>query len=70
MGFYDCYGNVWEHGEDYFKPLPGFKEHPLYYDFSGGCFDQKHSMIHGGSWASTGLSASSFYRASFRRHFY
>ena len=37
-------------------------------DFSTPCFDHEHSMILGGSWASTGGEASEYARFHFRRH--
>eukprot|EP00741_Cyanophora_paradoxa_P005500 tig00000889_g5332.t1 len=70
QGFHDAHGNVWEWTEDWFHPLPGFQIHPLYDDFSTPCFDNRHNMIMGGSWVSTGDEASSFARFHFRRHFF
>lgn len=64
------FGNVWEWCEDHFAPLPGFKPHPLYEDFSSPCFDGKHNMIMGGSFISTGDEASQWARFHFRRHFH
>jgi len=69
-GFYDTHGNVWEWAEDHFAPLPGFEIHYLYDDFSSPCFDGWHTLILGGSWASTGDLGSSFARYHFRRHFF
>lgn len=66
---YDIIGNVWEILADDFNPLPGFKEHPYYKDFSLPFFDSVHGMMAGGSWASTGNSASRYYRLWFRRDF-
>ncbi len=61
---------MWEWCEDHFNGLPGFKTSYLYDDFSTPCFDGRHNMIMGGSWASTGDLASCFARYMFRRHFY
>lgn len=69
-GFNDVFGNVWEWCEDNFNGLPGGKTHYLYDDFSSPCYDGRHNMIMGGSWASTGDEASVFARFMFRRHFY
>jgi len=69
-GFGDATGNVWEWCENDFHPLDGFAPHPLYDDFSTPCFDGEHSMIMGGSWASTGDLASPYARYHFRRHFF
>ncbi len=66
----DLYGNVWDWLKDDFYPLPGFKVHPLYTDFSEPFMDAEHSMMAGGSWATTGTGASKYYRLWFRRHFY
>jgi len=65
----DLLGNVWEILSDDFYPLDGFKEHPFYKDFSVPFFDSDHGMMAGGSWASTGNSASRYYRLWFRRDF-
>jgi len=69
-GFHDVFGNAWEWCEDHFHPLPGFKVHPLYDDFSTPCFDGKHYLTLGGSFVSTGASASAFARFQFRPHFF
>lgn len=70
LGFFDVMGNVWVWLADYFHPLPGFHTQALYPDFSVPFFDERHSMMLGGSWATTGAGASRFYRLWFRRHFY
>lgn len=66
----DLFGNVWQWLEDHFNPLPGFKAHEHYSDFSTPCFDGKHHMILGGSFISTGDEASPFARFHFRSHFF
>ncbi|KAJ1455435.1 C-type lectin protein [Pelagophyceae sp. CCMP2097] len=55
---------------DTFAALPGFSAHPFYDDFSSPCFDGKHHVIVGGSFASTGNEASKFARFHFRPHFH
>lgn len=70
LGFNDLYGNVWDWLKDDFYPLPDFEVHPLYEDFSAPYFDNEHSMLLGGAWATTGSGASKYYRLWFRRHFY
>lgn len=69
-GFHDVLGNVWQHTETPIAGFPGFKVHPLYDDFSTPTFDNRHNMIKGGSWASTGNEATRHSRYAFRRHFY
>ncbi|MEZ4771825.1 MAG: 5-histidylcysteine sulfoxide synthase [Bacteroidia bacterium] len=69
-GFHDIYGNVWDWLKDDFYPLPGFRIHPWYEDFSEPYMDHQHSMMAGGSWATTGTGASKYYRLWFRRHFF
>lgn len=69
-GFHDVFGNLWQWCEDPFHPLPGFAIHPYYVDFSTPCFDNRHQMILGGSFISTGDEASVFARFHFRPHFF
>lgn len=69
-GFHDVFGNVWQWCEDTFHPLPGFRIHPYYVDFSTPCFDDQHQMILGGSFISTGDEASIWSRFHFRPHFF
>jgi 5-histidylcysteine sulfoxide synthase/putative 4-mercaptohistidine N1-methyltranferase len=69
-GVHDIAGNVWNWCEDDFNPLPGFKVHRLYDDFSTPCFDGEHKLILGGSFASTGDEASRWARFHFRPHFF
>lgn len=69
-GVYDLYGNVWDWLSDDFYPLPGYKTHPWYNDFSQPYMDEQHGMLAGGSWASSGTSASKYYRLWFRRGFF
>jgi 5-histidylcysteine sulfoxide synthase len=66
----DLFGNVWDWLSDDFYPLKGFQEHPLYSDFSSPYFDDKHTMLLGGSWATTGAATSKYYRLWFRRNFF
>lgn len=54
----------------FFSAYPGSKTHYLYDDFSSPCYDGRHNIIMGGSWASAGDVASYFARYMFRRHFY
>ena len=70
LGFNDVFGNVWQWCEDTFHPLPGFRIHPYYVDFSTPCFDDQHHMILGGSFISTGDQASIWSRFHFRPHFF
>lgn len=69
-GVYDCRGNVWEWLGEKLKPLEGFTTHYLYEDYSAPFFDDNHYLLIGGSWASSGHSASRFYRNWFRPYFY
>jgi len=64
------YGNVWQWCLDSFAALPGFRANFLYDDFSSPCFDGEHSLIHGGSFVSTGNEASQYARFHFRPHFH
>eukprot|EP01116_Phalansterium_solitarium_P011028 TRINITY_DN2663_c0_g1_i2.p1 TRINITY_DN2663_c0_g1~~TRINITY_DN2663_c0_g1_i2.p1 ORF type:complete len:756 (-),score=182.84 TRINITY_DN2663_c0_g1_i2:466-2733(-) len=70
LGFHDARGNVWQWSEEHAHALEGFRVHPLYDDFSTPCFDNRHNMILGGSWVSTGDEATKFARFHFRRHFF
>jgi 5-histidylcysteine sulfoxide synthase/putative 4-mercaptohistidine N1-methyltranferase len=69
-GFHDLIGNVWQWTETPIFGFPGFGVHPLYDDFSTPTFDDKHNLIKGGSWISTGNEATRDARYAFRRHFY
>ena len=68
--FYDVVGNVWQWTETPIYPFDGFKVHPLYDDFTTPTFDNKHNLIKGGSWVSTGNEAMRDSRYAFRRHFF
>lgn len=70
QGIYDLRGNVWEWLGDIFTPLSGFKPHYLYEDYSAPFFDDRHYMLIGGSWATNGYEATSYYRNWFRPYFY
>lgn len=70
FGMHDAMGNVWQWLLDDFHPLAGSTPHPFYTDFSTPCYDGEHSMILGGSFASTGDEASPFARFHFRPHFF
>ncbi len=66
----DLFGNAWQWCEDHFNPLPGFRVHRYYDDFSSPCYDGQHQMILGGSFASTGDEATAWARFHFRPHFF
>ena len=68
--FFDLIGNVWQWTETPIFAYPGFKVHPFYDDFSTPTFDNRHNMIKGGSWISTGNEAIRDARYAFRRHFF
>jgi SAM-dependent methyltransferase len=68
--FTDVFGNVWHWLMDDFHPLPGFRIHPYYDDFSTPCFDGQHTMILGGSFISLGDVATAHERFHFRPHFF
>lgn len=68
--FYDVVGNVWQWTETPIYPFEGFKVHPLYDDFTTPTFDNKHNLMKGGSWISTGNEATKDARYAFRRHFF
>lgn len=70
IGISDVFGNVWQWCEDDFNPLPEFRIHQFYDDFSTPCFDGEHKMILGGSFISTGDEASPWARFHFRPHFF
>ena len=69
-GFGDMLGNVWQWTETPIAGFPGFAVHPLYDDFSTPTFDNKHNLMKGGSWISTGNEATRHSRYAFRRHFF
>jgi 5-histidylcysteine sulfoxide synthase/putative 4-mercaptohistidine N1-methyltranferase len=68
--FFDLVGNVWQWNETPISGFDGFKVHPLYDDFSAPTFDNRHALIKGGSWISTGNEIALHSRYAFRRHFY
>ncbi len=67
---YDVVGNVWQHTRTPIYPYTGFKVHPIYDDFSVPTFDEKHNLMKGGSFISTGNEMMKHSRYAFRRHFY
>lgn len=68
--FYDLIGNVWQWTETPIYGFNGFEVHPYYDDFSTPTFDERHNLIKGGSWISTGNEATRDSRYAFRRHFF
>ncbi len=68
--FYDVMGNVWQWTRTPIYPFAGFSPHPLYDDFSLPTFDDRHNLIKGGSFISTGNEALPWSRYAFRRHFF
>jgi len=68
-GIYDVVGNVWQWSRTYIFGFDGFEVHPAYDDFSTPTFDDKHSLILGSSWASSGNLIMKHSRYAFRKHF-
>jgi len=68
--FYDVIGNVWQWTNTPIYPFNGFKIHNIYDDFSVPTFDNRHNIIKGGSFISTGNETLVQSRYAFRRHFF
>lgn len=69
-GFGDVVGNVWQWSRTPIFGFDGFEVHEAYDDFSTPTFDNKHALILGSSWASSGNLIMKHSRYAFRRHFY
>lgn len=69
-GIYDVVGNVWQWSRTPIFGFEGFEFHPAYDDFSTPTFDNRHALILGSSWASSGNLIMKHSRYAFRRHFY
>lgn len=67
---FDVVGNVWQWCETPTYPFDGFEVHPIYDDFTTPTFDDRHNIIKGGSWISSGNEARHTSRYAFRRHFF
>lgn len=67
---YDVVGNVWQWSRTPIRPFDGFEIHEAYDDFSVPTFDEKHALILGSSWASSGNLIAKHSRYAFRKHFY
>ncbi len=67
---YDVVGNVWQWSSTLFDRFDKFEPHYLYDDFSVPTFDQKHNLIKGGSFISSGNEITRYSRYAFRRHFH
>jgi len=69
-GIYDVVGNVWQWSKTPIRAFEGFEVHKAYDDFSVPTFDEKHALILGSSWASSGNIITKHSRYAFRKHFY
>ncbi len=68
-GIYDVVGNVWQWSRTPIFGFEGFEVHEAYDDFSVPTFDNKHALILGSSWASSGNLIMKHSRYAFRKHF-
>jgi len=69
-GIFDVVGNVWQWSRTPIRGFTGFEVHPAYDDFSTPTFDDKHALILGSSWASSGNLIMKHSRYAFRKHFH
>lgn len=69
-GIYDVVGNVWQWSRTPIRGFEGFEVHKAYDDFSVPTFDERHALILGSSWASSGNIITKHSRYAFRKHFY
>jgi len=67
---YDVVGNVWQWSRTPIRAFDGFEVHEAYDDFSVPTFDERHALILGSSWASSGNLITKHSRYAFRKHFY
>ena len=68
-GVYDVVGNAWQWSRTPIFGFDGFEVHEAYDDFSVPTFDDKHALILGSSWASSGNLIMKHSRYAFRKHF-
>ncbi|MEA1892801.1 MAG: 5-histidylcysteine sulfoxide synthase [Campylobacterota bacterium] len=68
-GIYDVVGNVWQWSRTPIRAFSGFEVHKAYDDFSTPTFDEKHALVLGSSWASSGNLIMKHSRYAFRKHF-